>query len=109
MSIKILTKSPFFQKVYEVVSQIPRGKVLTYKDVAILAGSPGAMRAVGMAMKTNPDTTIVPCHRVVAADGSMHGYSGQGGVVSKLSKLKAEGVTLLENKVDLSASRWSKN
>lgn len=65
----------FTEKVYEVVAHIPKGKVLTYKEVAQLAGSPQASRAAGMAMKCNPDTTKVPCHRVVASDGSMHGYS----------------------------------
>lgn len=96
---------PFFTKVYEVVAHIPKGKVLSYKDVAKLAGSPKASRAAGMAMKCNPDTTIVPCHRVVASDGSMHGYS-MGGVSVKIQKLKDEGVIFVKDRVDLQKSRW---
>lgn len=96
----------FTEKVYKVVAQIPKGKVLTYKDVAEFAGSPGAVRAVGMAMRNNPDMTIVPCHRVVASDGAMHGYSGTNGVNGKLEKLKTEGVVIAGNKVDLTKSRW---
>jgi O-6-methylguanine DNA methyltransferase len=95
----------FTEKVYEVVAHIPKGKVLTYKEVAQLAGSPQASRAAGMAMKCNPDTTKVPCHRVVASDGSMHGYS-MGGVSVKIQKLKDEGVIFVKKRVDLQKSRW---
>lgn len=97
----------FTEKVYKVVAQIPKGKVLTYKDVAEFAGSRGAVRAVGMAMRNNPDMTIVPCHRVVASDGSMHGYSGQNGVVGKHQRLIDEGVQFKNDKVDLEISRWA--
>lgn len=99
-------KSSFTKKVYNVVRHIPKGKVLTYKDVAIRAGSPGASRAVGMAMKHNPDPTNVPCHRVVASDGSMHGYSPGNGVPTKQEKLQNEGVMFVGDKVDLDESRW---
>jgi methylated-DNA-protein-cysteine methyltransferase related protein len=97
--------TPFYKKVYEIVKQIPVGKVLTYQDVARLAGSPGASRAVGTAMKNNPDNEVVPCHRVVGSDGSMHGYAF-GGVSSKFEKLTAEGVVFKGQKVDLTMSRW---
>lgn len=100
-----MANNTFTTRVYEVVAKIPAGKVLTYGDVARLAGSPKASRAVGMAMKLNPDMTKVPCHRVVASDGSMHGYSGENGVSGKKVKLIQEGVTFLGEKVNLKLSR----
>lgn len=98
--------SHFFSTVYKVASHIPKGKVATYKDIAYLAGNPNASRAVGMAMKCNPDTKIVPCHRVVGSDGNMHGYA-MGGEAVKMHMLKEEGVTFIGKRVDLQKSRWS--
>lgn len=95
----------FFQRVYEIVKQIPSGKVLTYQDVARLAGSPGASRAVGTAMKNNPDKNIIPCHRVVGSGGKMHGYAF-GGESIKVELLAKEGVRFKSGKVDLEFSRW---
>jgi O-6-methylguanine DNA methyltransferase len=79
----------FTEKVYEVVKKIPKGKVLTYKEVARRAGSPNAFRAVGAAMKKNFNPAI-PCHRVIGSDGKMHGYN-RGGIAKKLQILKNEG------------------
>lgn len=87
------------------MQQIPKGKVLTYQDVAKLAGSPGAFRAVGSAMKNNPDKSITPCHRVVGSNGKMHGYAF-GGETVKIELLKHEGVEFKSTQVDLSVSRW---
>ena len=67
-------QSSFRDKIYQLARQIPKGKVATYGQLADLAGSPGAARAVGMCMKTNPDAPQTPCHRVVAADGKPVGY-----------------------------------
>ena len=99
-------KKTFYAKVYEATRRIPQGKVATYKDIARLAGNPKASRAVGMAMKNNPDTKIVPCHRVVDSDGKMHGYSAKGGIASKIRLLKKEGVRFNGTKVNLVISRW---
>ena len=95
----------FYQKIYEIVKEIPPGKVLTYQDVARLAGSPGASRAVGSAMKNNPDNKIIPCHRVVGSTGQMHGFAF-GGEDIKVQMLKKEGVVFKGDKVDLKISRW---
>ncbi len=95
----------FTESVYEIVARIPAGRVATYQDVAALAGSPGASRAVGSAMRNNPDMKEVPCHRVVGSTGAMHGYAF-GGVATKEAKLQDEGVVINKGKVDLSASRW---
>lgn len=100
--------SPFFARVYAIVTQIPKGNVATYGQIAALAGSPKAARAVGMAMRTNPDAPRVPCHRVVASDGSLTGYSGDGGIEKKSKMLIDEGVQFLPgcNKVDITLAKW---
>lgn len=102
-----MPKKTFTEKVYDVVKKIPVGKVLTYSDVARLAGNPGAARAVGTAMKNNPDMSIIPCHRVVGSDGKMHGYAF-GGESVKVSLLKKEDVAMNGTTVDLKKSRWKK-
>ncbi len=76
--------SDFFDRVYEIVKQIPRGKVTTYGAVAKLAGSPRASRQVGWALHNNPQPGIIPCHRVVFKDGSLtNGFAFGGRDVQK--------------------------
>lgn len=82
----------FQDKVREVVRKIPKGKVLSYKQVALAAGKPLAARAVANVMAKNFDQTV-PCHRVIKSDGSLGGYN-RGGLEAKKSLLKAEGVVL---------------
>jgi len=79
----------FADKVRNIVAGIPKGKTLTYKQVAVKAGSPNAARAVGAIMKANYDP-IVPCHRVIRSDGIVGEYN-RGGREEKLRKLRAEG------------------
>lgn len=79
----------FAEKVRDVVRKIPKGKSMTYKQVAAKAGNPKAARAVGAVMRTNYDKSI-PCHRVVRSDGGMGGYN-RGGTLKKRAILKAEG------------------
>jgi O-6-methylguanine DNA methyltransferase len=97
----------FAEKVYAAAAKIPRGKVATYGQIARLAGSARAARAVGLLMSKNLDTKKVPCHRVVASDGSLTGYAF-GGVSAKKKKLAAEGVIFKNQKVDVSLSGWKK-
>lgn len=82
----------FKEKVLTVVRRIPKGKTLTYKEVAKQAGSPNAARAVGSIMKQNYDPAV-PCHRVVRSDGTSGEYN-RGGRIEKIRKLRAEGVLL---------------
>lgn len=96
----------FKDTVYELAKRIPQGKVATYGQLAILAGSPGAARAVGMCMKTNEHPEIIPCYKVVASDGSLTGYSAGKGVITKKEKLLRDGVKFKNDKVDLSVSQW---
>ena len=84
----------FYQSVWKACSTIPKGQVRTYGWIAKQVGRPGAARAVGQALGKNPFAPIVPCHRVVGADGRLTGYSGAGGVKTKRRMLKAEGVPL---------------
>ena len=89
--LKRYSKKPitsFRQKVYEVVKKIPRGEVLTYKEVALKIGSPKSYRAVGSALKKNYDPTI-PCHRVIKSSGELGNYNR--GVALKRAILKDEG------------------
>lgn len=66
----------FQKKVWRMLMTIPYGETRTYKEIAELAGNPQAFRAVGMANNNNPIAIIVPCHRVIGADGSLTGYAG---------------------------------
>lgn len=86
-------KNIFTEKVLKIVSRIPKGKVLTYRQVATRAGSPNAVRAVGSIMKKNYDKNI-PCHRVMRSDGKAGDYN-RGGQKAKLALLKKEGVSYL--------------
>ena len=79
----------FKGRVLEIVAKIPKGKTLTYGEVAEIAGAPGAARAVGNIMSNNWDLKI-PCHRVVRADGKPGGYNR--GPRNKIKILKKEGV-----------------
>lgn len=96
--------TPFYKKVHALVQKIPKGKVATYGQIAALAGSLGASRAVGMCMKCNPSTKVTPCHRVVASNGALTGYA-YGGVSVKKKMLTKEGVVFKGDKVNLSISQ----
>jgi O-6-methylguanine DNA methyltransferase len=79
----------FKEKVLKIVKNIPKGKTKTYKEVAKLAGSPGAYRAVGSIMAHNFKKDV-PCHRVIKSDGSLGNYN-RGGTVKKRVLLRKEG------------------
>ena|SRR3989338_5876700 len=92
-------KQAFTEKVYVAMRRIPRGKVTTYKALAKAVGNPKAARAVGNACNANPYAPRVPCHRVIASDGSLGGYAH--GLKKKAALLKAEGVEIRGGKIDL--------
>jgi methylated-DNA-[protein]-cysteine S-methyltransferase len=81
---------PFHQRVYDIARSIAPGRTMTYGEVADRLGEPGAARAVGQALGRNPFAPVVPCHRVLAADGRSGGFSAPGGVPVKLRMLEAE-------------------
>lgn len=103
-----MSTSAFTSRVYGIVSSIPKGKVATYGQVARLAGSVGASRAVGNIMRNNKDTKAVPCHRVVGSTGALTGYAYGNGIITKRKKLEAEGVYFRGARVDLGESGWKK-
>lgn len=82
------------RRVYEVARTIPPGETLTYGAIATRLGEPEIARAVGQALGRNPFPIIVPCHRVLAADGTMRGFSAHGGVETKRRLLMIEGALL---------------
>jgi methylated-DNA-[protein]-cysteine S-methyltransferase len=85
------------EKIYELCSQIPRGKVSTYSKLAKLADT--SPRAVGQVLKRNPYKDV-PCHRVVNSDGSVGGYRGRH-FKEKIFRLRKEGVTVKNGRIDL--------
>lgn len=92
-SIGVKSPTLFEQSVYDALLTIPAGEVRTYAQMAQAIGRPAAVRAVGQALARNPHPITVPCHRVVRADGSLGGYSGDGGPAGKRALLEAEGVS----------------
>ena len=80
----------FNRRVYAVARQIPPGETLTYGEVAARIGEPGAARSVGTALGQNPFPIVVPCHRVLAANGRTGGFSARGGVATKMRMLSIE-------------------
>ena len=80
----------FNRRVYEIARTILPGTTTTYGDIAVRLGRPGTARAVGQALGSNPFAIVVPCHRVLAADGGMGGFSAGGGVATKRRMLEIE-------------------
>lgn len=94
LPLDMTTMTAFQRQVLTAAINIPRGKWLTYGDVAKAIGRPQASRAVGQALGHNPVPIVIPCHRVLGSDGSLHGYSGGGGIQTKAWLLQLEGAQL---------------
>ncbi|HSD12085.1 MAG TPA: MGMT family protein [Patescibacteria group bacterium] len=88
----------FRNRVLAVVRLIPKGSVMTYKEVAFAAGHPGAFRAVGSVMKANVDPGV-PCHRVVRSDLRPGEYNRSGGERTKIRRLASEGVRVVRGRI----------
>ena len=88
--MKNLKGTNFQKKVWNEITKIPKGKTITYKELAIKIGKPKAYRAVANACAKNPLLEIIPCHRVIRSDGSLGGFSGLGGIKLKKKLLKLE-------------------
>ena len=89
--------SKFQLKVWNYLKKIPKGSVKTYKQVAIAIKSPKSARAVANACGKNPYPPKIPCHRVIRSDGSLGGYSGNGGTFKKRLLLKSEKVFIKQH------------
>lgn len=96
-----MKQNNFQKRVLDIVRKIPKGKTLSYKQVATLAGSENASRAVGTILAKNQDKNI-PCHRVIKSDGTVGGYNGlrtnTTGQKAKFLLLKKEGILLLKTR-----------
>lgn len=86
-----------FERIYEVVKGIPKGKVMTYGQVALLAGNPRWARVVGYALHVNPEPGVIPCHRVVNREGRVAPGFAFGGTDAQRMLLEGEGVAFFEN------------
>lgn len=97
-----------FEKIYEVVKRIPKGKVATYGYVALLAGNPRWARVVGYALHNNPAPMVIPCHRVVNREGRVAEAFVFGGGNAQRELLEREGIVFREDgTVDLEKYGWN--
>lgn len=99
-SYDIITDSPT-KRIYEAVKKIPKGRVATYGRIAEMAGEPKMARAVGNALHKNPDPEHIPCFRVVNSKGELSGAFAFGGENEQARRLMADGVEVVNGKVDL--------
>lgn len=97
-----------YEKIYEVVKQIPKGTVATYGQVAQLAGNRRWARVVGYALHVNPDPEGIPCYRVVNREGKLSDAFAFGGVNQQKVLLEADGIEVMDNHVDLKRYQWKK-
>lgn len=82
---------PYRRRVYAATREVGSGRTATYGQIAVAIGEPGAARDVGAALARNPTPVIVPCHRIVAANGALTGFSAPGGLATKRRMLELEG------------------
>ncbi len=94
------------KRIYEAVKKIPYGHVATYSQVAEIAGDKKMARAVGNALHKNPDPENIPCFRVVNAKGETAGEFAFGGPGAQAKLLEAEGIRVVDGKVDLAVFQW---
>ena len=99
-SYDLVTDSPT-RRIYEAVKKSPRGKVATYGQVAEMAGNKKMARAVGNALHKNPDPEKIPCYRVVNAKGELAGEFAFGGEGAQARLLQADGIAVVDGRVDL--------
>ena len=98
----------FFKQVYDVLNKVPKGKVVTYGQIACLLGQPRASRQVGYALHSNPEPYVIPCHRVVNRFGALAPAFAFGGLEVQAELLRSEGVEVREdNTVDLEKYLWN--
>lgn len=97
----------YYDEVYAIVKQIPKGKVATYGQIAWLTGSPKASRAVGYALHFNPQPGVIPCHRVVNRFGGLAPAFAFGGIDVQKELLEKENILIGEDYlVDLKQYQW---
>jgi len=96
-----------FERIYDVVKRIPKGKVASYGTVAAMAGNPRWARVVGYALHSNPEPIAIPCHRVVTKDGRVSVAFAFGGENMQRLLLSEEGIEFLDNgNIDMNKYEW---
>lgn len=90
----------FKNRVYTALKLVPKGKIVTYKELAHAAGS-NAYRAVGRLMRTNKDPKGIPCYRVIRSDGKVGNYSAEGGIRKKIAMLRKDGIKVKNGRIDI--------
>ena len=94
IDVQKLKGTAFQKKVWKALLQVPKGKTITYKELAKKINKPRAIRAVANAVGANPMIIVIPCHRVIRSDGTLGGYSGAGGIKTKRALLLKEGLKI---------------
>lgn len=94
------------QKVYDFLRTIPRGKVVTYGQIAERLGNKNLSRAVGNILHVNPNPDVYPCYKVVNAQGKLSEHFGFGGPEEQKRRLEADGIQVTGGKVDLKKYQW---
>lgn len=97
-----------FEKIYEVVKQIPYGQVATYGQIAAIAGNKRWARVVGYALHANPNPDEIPCYRVINKEGRVSDAFAFGGGNRQVALLKAEGVEFIDGHVDMKRYQWER-
>lgn len=95
-----------FDMIYAQVMRVPKGKVATYGQIAVLAGNPRWSRVVGYALHVNPKPGVIPCHRIVDRSGRLSPAFAFGGVNMQAELLEREGVEVTNGHVDINKYRW---
>lgn len=96
------------QKVYDYLTKIPKGKVVTYSQIGEYLGNKRLCRIVGNILHNNPDPIKHPCYKVVNSKGELASNFGNGGIKVQEKRLKADGIEVINNKVDLKKYQWKK-
>ena len=94
------------QRVYDYLRTIPKGKVVTYGQIAAYLGDKRLARAVGNALHQNPDPGKYPCYKVVSAQGKLSEHFAFGGLEGQTNRLESEGIVVVNGKVDLDKYQW---
>lgn len=97
---------PLKEKVYQFLLLIPKGKVVTYKQIAAAIGNPGLARVVGNILHENPDENKYPCYKVVNFQGRLAPNFVFGGAEKQREKLMSEGIEVIDGRVDLKKYQW---
>lgn len=95
------------EKILAFLQRIPRGRVVTYGQIAAHLGNPGLARAVGNALHRNPDGEKYPCHKVVSAQGKLSRHYAFGGLQAQKRRLENDGITVTDDRVDLRQYQWN--